>query len=178
MYLNHWIHECGTSYIVWVHTFYKTRNNNSFGSWTINHIIHATTPPPCHLVARFFFKYIYCLHYMILMSEKMTSQKKLGEIKSVPYNKPLLSRTWPIWEFSGLLERSTIHTTRGTDATQQKVLARKLDRRYSIVSHYWLIPTHVRHLTDTFVSLRRRPFQRCVVRPRCIWVRSCTIKNH
>jgi hypothetical protein len=26
---------------------------------------------------------------MILMSEKMTSQKKLGEIKSVPYNKPL-----------------------------------------------------------------------------------------
>ncbi len=30
------------------------------------------------------------MHYMILMSEKMTSQKKLGEIKSVPYNKPLL----------------------------------------------------------------------------------------
>ncbi len=28
------------------------------------------------------------MHYMILMSEKMTSQKKLGEIKSVPYNKP------------------------------------------------------------------------------------------
>jgi hypothetical protein len=27
---------------------------------------------------------------MILMSEKMTSQKKLGEIKSVPYNKPHL----------------------------------------------------------------------------------------
>ncbi len=30
------------------------------------------------------------MHYMILMSKKMTSQKKLGEIKSVPYNKPLL----------------------------------------------------------------------------------------
>ncbi len=29
------------------------------------------------------------MHYMILMSKKMTSQKKLGEIKSVPYNKPL-----------------------------------------------------------------------------------------
>ncbi len=28
------------------------------------------------------------MHYMILMSKKMTSQKKLGEIKSVPYNKP------------------------------------------------------------------------------------------
>ena len=27
---------------------------------------------------------------MILMSKKMTSQKKLGEIKLVPYNKPLL----------------------------------------------------------------------------------------
>ncbi len=27
---------------------------------------------------------------MILMSKKMTSQQKLGEIKSVPYNKPLL----------------------------------------------------------------------------------------
>ncbi len=30
------------------------------------------------------------MHYMILMSEKMTSQKKFGEIKSVPYNKPLV----------------------------------------------------------------------------------------
>ncbi len=30
------------------------------------------------------------MHYMILMSKKMTPQKKLGEIKSVPYNKPLL----------------------------------------------------------------------------------------
>ncbi len=29
------------------------------------------------------------MHYMILMSKKMTSQKKLVEIKSVPYNKPL-----------------------------------------------------------------------------------------
>jgi hypothetical protein len=28
------------------------------------------------------------MHYMILMSKKMTSQKKLGEIKLVPYNKP------------------------------------------------------------------------------------------
>jgi hypothetical protein len=28
------------------------------------------------------------MHYMILMSKKVTSQKKLGEIKSVPYNKP------------------------------------------------------------------------------------------
>jgi hypothetical protein len=33
------------------------------------------------------------MHYMILMSEKMTSQKKLGEIKSVPYNKPLFCKT-------------------------------------------------------------------------------------
>ncbi len=30
------------------------------------------------------------MHYMILMSKKMTSQKKFGEIKSVPYNKPLM----------------------------------------------------------------------------------------
>ncbi len=30
------------------------------------------------------------MHYMILMSEKMASQKKLGEIKLVPYNKPLI----------------------------------------------------------------------------------------
>jgi hypothetical protein len=29
------------------------------------------------------------MHYMILMSEKMMSQKKLGEINSVPYNEPL-----------------------------------------------------------------------------------------
>ncbi len=29
------------------------------------------------------------MHYMILMSKKMTSQKKLGEIKLAPYNKPL-----------------------------------------------------------------------------------------
>ncbi len=29
------------------------------------------------------------MHYMILMSKKMTSQKKLGEIKLVPYSKPL-----------------------------------------------------------------------------------------
>ncbi len=28
------------------------------------------------------------MNYMILMSKKMMSQKKLGEIKSVPYNKP------------------------------------------------------------------------------------------
>jgi hypothetical protein len=37
---------------------------------------------------RIFFKYIYCMHCMILMSKKMMSQKKLGEIKLVPYNKP------------------------------------------------------------------------------------------
>jgi hypothetical protein len=30
---------------------------------------------------------------MILMSKKMTSQKKLGEIKLVPFNKPLNSLT-------------------------------------------------------------------------------------
>ncbi len=29
------------------------------------------------------------MYYMILMSKKMTSQKKLGEIISVPYNKPI-----------------------------------------------------------------------------------------
>ncbi len=29
------------------------------------------------------------MHYMILMSKKMTTQKKLGEIKVVPYDKPL-----------------------------------------------------------------------------------------
>ncbi len=29
------------------------------------------------------------MHYMILMSKKMTSQKKLGEIETVPYNKLL-----------------------------------------------------------------------------------------
>jgi hypothetical protein len=28
------------------------------------------------------------MHYMILISKKMMSQKKLGEIKLVPYNKP------------------------------------------------------------------------------------------
>jgi hypothetical protein len=55
------------------------RMKNSFGNWTIDHIIHATTPPQCHLAA---------LIFMILMSKKMTSQKKLGEIKLVPYNKP------------------------------------------------------------------------------------------
>jgi hypothetical protein len=36
------------------------------------------------------------MHYMILMSKKMTSQKKLGEIKSVPYNKPLGTTTQPL----------------------------------------------------------------------------------
>ncbi len=82
-----------TLYIVWVHTFYKTRNKNSFGNWTIDDIMHATTPPQCHL-ATHFFKIYYCMHYMILMSEKMTSQKKLGEIKSVPYNKPLSHCHW------------------------------------------------------------------------------------
>jgi hypothetical protein len=30
------------------------------------------------------------MHYMILVSKKMTSQKELGEIKLVPYNEPLL----------------------------------------------------------------------------------------
>ncbi len=29
------------------------------------------------------------MHSMILVSMKMTSQQKLGEIKLVPYNKPL-----------------------------------------------------------------------------------------
>jgi hypothetical protein len=29
------------------------------------------------------------MHYMIVVSKKMTSQKKLGELESVPYNKPL-----------------------------------------------------------------------------------------
>ncbi len=32
------------------------------------------------------------MHYMILMSKKMMTQKKLGEIKSVPYNTP---HRWP-----------------------------------------------------------------------------------
>ncbi len=32
---------------------------------------------------------------MILMSKKMRSQKKLGEIKSVPYKKPLVILTGP-----------------------------------------------------------------------------------
>ncbi len=32
------------------------------------------------------------MHYMILMSKKMMSQTKLGEIKSVPYNKPLFCK--------------------------------------------------------------------------------------
>ncbi len=31
------------------------------------------------------------MQHMILMSEKMMSQNKLYEIKSVPYNKPLMS---------------------------------------------------------------------------------------
>jgi hypothetical protein len=34
------------------------------------------------------FEYIYCMQNMILMSEKMTSQKKFGEIKLVPYQTP------------------------------------------------------------------------------------------
>ncbi len=33
------------------------------------------------------------MQHMILMSKKMTSQNKLYEIESVPYNKPL-SRQW------------------------------------------------------------------------------------
>ncbi len=33
------------------------------------------------------------MHYMILMSEKMMSQKKFGEIKLVPYSKPLKYHT-------------------------------------------------------------------------------------
>ncbi len=56
--------------------------------WKLNHQPHSThyhtSPPPCDLAALVFFKYIYCMHCMILMSKKMMSQKKLGEIKSVP----------------------------------------------------------------------------------------------
>ncbi len=43
------------------------------------------------------------MHYMILMSEKMMSQKKLGEIKSVPYNKPQLKNLCNFLETSQLL---------------------------------------------------------------------------
>jgi hypothetical protein len=46
------------------------------------------------------------MHYMILMSEKMTSQKKLGEIKLVPYNKPLFN-----FQKSNISSRSTENLT-------------------------------------------------------------------
>ncbi len=73
--------ECMTLYIVWVHMLYDVKQN-SCGNWTINYDIrYRTTLPLCCTI---FFKYLYCMHYMILMSERMTSQKKLGEIKSVP----------------------------------------------------------------------------------------------
>ncbi len=62
--------------------------------------LYATTLPPCHLTALYFF-YLYCMHYMILMSKKMTSQKKLGEIKSVPYNKPQLLRPVLLQDYFG-----------------------------------------------------------------------------
>ncbi len=39
-----------------------------------------------------FLQYIYCLYYMILMSEKMLSQNKLYEIKLVPYQTPFCSQ--------------------------------------------------------------------------------------
>ncbi len=84
--------ECMTLYIVWVHTFTMMRKK-IFWNWTIDHIIHATTPPLCHLAA-LFLKYIYCMHYMILMSKKMTSQKKLGEIELVPYQTPFFVTNW------------------------------------------------------------------------------------
>ncbi len=37
------------------------------------------------------------MHYIILMSEKMTSQKKLGEIKLVPYNKLHSDLNFNLW---------------------------------------------------------------------------------
>jgi hypothetical protein len=40
--------------------------------------LYSLPVPPAHAQRVFFFN---CMHYMILMSEKMTSQKKLGEIK-------------------------------------------------------------------------------------------------
>jgi hypothetical protein len=51
---------------------------------------HPTTPPPTCLAAMIL-QSIYYLYYMILMSEKMMSQNKFYEFKSVPYNKPPLS---------------------------------------------------------------------------------------
>ncbi len=82
--------EYMNSYIVWVHTFYYKRNK--YLIWDLNHqpwyMPYITTS---ELPGRTGFSYsIYTMYHMNFMSEKITSQNKLYEIKLVPYNKPLL----------------------------------------------------------------------------------------
>ena len=49
----------------------------------------STTQPPDELTVLFFCNILPCMYYMILLSKKMMSSKKLAEIITVPYHPPM-----------------------------------------------------------------------------------------
>jgi hypothetical protein len=65
------------------------------------------------------------MHYMILMSKKKTSQKKLEEIKLVPYNQPHFD-TWGVQKVMFTQEGNIIKVMQEQTKVKQKSTLIKL----------------------------------------------------